>query len=355
MPGLGDSTDSALMPSSLSSQAQEPLSDRALIERLQAGPVSGDVLARASGQTRAAVWKRIEALRAAGVAIEARPGRGYVLSRPLELLDPEVILAGLPPAARSGVAGLEVAWLIDSTNSELLRRPAPVEGVQLLLAERQSGGRGRRGRNWESPLAANLYLSLARRFDSGLARLGGLGLVAGLAMAETLHAAGMVQVGLKWPNDLVVAAPDGGLSKLGGLLVEGGGENAGPVRAVIGIGLNVRMPEQSAAEIDQPWTDLHALAGERMPSRNRLAAEGLARLLPALDQFDREGLAPFLQRYAALDVLAGRQVQVHGFQGIRDGVALGIADDGALRVQVDGIEQLVHAGEVSIRPAGANQ
>ena len=330
----------------------EPLSERALLERLQAGPVPGDALAQACGLTRAAVWKRIEALRAAGVAIEARPGRGYALARPLDLLDASGILAAVPEPLRGDIAALDVAWSIDSTNSELLRQPPAAGGVQVFLAERQSGGRGRRGRGWESPLAANLYLSLARRFDSGLARLGGLGLVAGLSMAEALHACGLEQVRLKWPNDLVVAAADGTLCKLGGLLVEGGGENAGPVRAVVGIGVNVRMPDVAAQAIDQPWTDLQALAGEGAPSRGRLAAEALARLLPALAQFDRQGLAPFLDRYAALDALAGRQVRVHGGDGVRSGVALGIAADGALRVRIDGVERAVHAGEVSVRAHG---
>ena len=334
------------------SQPSEPLSDRDLLDRLRHGPVSGDVLARDSGQTRAAVWKRIQALRAAGVAIQAWPGRGYALAQPLELLDARMILAAVPAPLRADIAGLDVAWSIDSTNSELLRRPPAASGVQVLLAERQSAGRGRRGRSWESPLAANMYLSLARRFDAGLARLGGLGLVAGLAVAEALHACGLGQVRLKWPNDLVVPAPDGSLQKLGGLLVEGGGENAGPVRAVVGIGVNVRMPDTAARAIDQPWVDLHALAGEGVPKRNDLAAALLARLLPALAQFDRDGLAPFLGRYAAFDVLAGREVQVHGGAGIRGGTALGIAADGALRVRIDGAEHAVHAGEVSVRADG---
>src|SRR5690606_19349579 len=224
-----------------SSQLPEPLSDRDLLERLRQGPVSGDALARAGGQTRAAVWKRIQALRAAGVAIEARPGRGYALAQPLELLDPGEVLAAVPTPLRAGIAGLDVAWSIDATNSELLRRPPAGAGAQVLLAERQSGGRGRRGRSWESPLAANLYLSLARRFDGGLARLGGLGLVAGIAVADALHGLGAPAVGLKWPNDIVVREGDS-LRKLGGILVEGGGEHGGPVRAVIGIGLNIRMP-----------------------------------------------------------------------------------------------------------------
>lgn len=335
------------MPPSASSPA--PLSERALLQRLLAGPVSGDVLARDCGQTRAAVWKRIQALRSAGVAIDAAPGRGYALAAPLELLDADAILAAIPPQARGDLAGLEVAWSIDSTNSELLRRSPAAVGTRVLLAEHQSGGRGRRGRGWESPLAANLYLSLDRRFDSGLARLGGLGLVAGLAVAEALHAGGFGQVRLKWPNDLVVEREDGTLHKLGGLLVEGGGENAGPVSAVVGIGLNVRMPQR--ADIDQPWIDLQALAGGSVPSRNRLAADCLAQLLPALAQFDREGLEPFLARYAALDTLTGREVEVHAGQ-VRRGVVLGIAADGALRLRMDGREHAVHAGEVSVRKGG---
>src|SRR5690606_1924863 len=145
--------------------------ERALLQRLLAGPVSGDRLARENGETRAAVWKRIQGLREAGVAIEARAGRGYTLAQPLDLLDADAIAIAMPGAARARLAGLEVAWSLDSTGSELLRRPAPGEGVAVLLAERQTGGRGRRGRTWASPLAANLYLSLARRFDGGLARL----------------------------------------------------------------------------------------------------------------------------------------------------------------------------------------
>jgi BirA family biotin operon repressor/biotin-[acetyl-CoA-carboxylase] ligase len=282
--------------------------ERALLRRLMAGPVSGDALARENGETRAAVWKRIEGLREAGVAIEARAGRGYALAQPLDLLDADAIVMAMPDAARARLAGLEVAWSIDSTNSELLRRQAPREGVAVLLAERQIDGRGRRGRAWASPLAANLYLSLARSFDGGLARLGGL-------------------------------------------LVEGSGEHAGPVRAVIGLGLNVRMPPAHGRAIDQPWVDLAALVPDRLPTRNAIAAALLAGLLPALDQFDRDGLSAFLPRHAELDALAGRDIVLHGGDGDRSGTALGLAPDGALRVRLgDGQVRAFHAGEVSVRP-----
>ncbi|MBW3550415.1 MAG: biotin--[acetyl-CoA-carboxylase] ligase, partial [Proteobacteria bacterium] len=302
------------------------MNERELLTRLMAGPASGDALASASGQTRAAVWKRIEALREAGVPIEAKPGRGYALSQPLDLLDAAVIRAALPDAANARLDGLEVVWSIDSTNSELLRRPKPA-GAQatVLLAERQTAGRGRRGREWASPLAAHLYLSLSRSFVGGLVRLGGLSLVAGIATAEALRGLGFDAVRLKWPNDLVVEC-DTGLRKLGGLLVEGGGEHAGPVRAVIGLGLNVRMPPtHAAARIDQPWCDLGALTIAPVPTRDALAAALLTHWLPALDQFDTDGLAPFLPRYAALDALAGEPLTVHGEAAAQHGTALGIA------------------------------
>ncbi len=337
-----------------------PLMDeRSLLARLIEGPASGDALARASGQTRAAVWKRIEALREAGVPIEARPGRGYALSQPFDLLDSDVIAAGLPPPARARTASVEVAWTLDSTNSELLRRSGAADGAAtVLLAERQTGGRGRRGREWASPLAAHLYLSLSRNFAGGLSRLGGLSLVAGIASVEALHTCGFTAVRLKWPNDLVVVDPDGGLRKLGGLLVEGGGEHAGPVRAVIGLGLNVRMPEAFAARIDQPWCDLAGQpldAEALLPSRNALAAALLARWVPALDEFDAEGLAPFLPRYAAFDALAGQVVTVHGDHEALTGTTLGLAGDGALQVRLqDGGERCFHSGEVSVRRAGAD-
>jgi BirA family biotin operon repressor/biotin-[acetyl-CoA-carboxylase] ligase len=317
--------------------------ERELLARLIEGPLSGDALARDAGLTRAAMWKRIEALRNGGVRIDAQAGRGYALAEPVELLDAERIQGQLQGATAAGLSSLDVAWSLDSTNSELLRRKAPDRGVEVLLAEQQTGGRGRRGRAWSSPIAANLYLSMSRQFSGGLARLGGLSLVVGVAVAEALRHAGYAAVGLKWPNDLLAQG-----RKLGGILVEGGGEHGGPVRAVIGIGVNVRMPASVAVGIDQAWTDLAGL-GDALPSRNMLAAQLLDALVPALDRFDHEGLAPFLARYAALDVLAGRAVTVHGPQGDEHGVADGIGEDGALRVEIGQVIRHVHAGDVSVR------
>lgn len=321
------------------------MSDRALLARLCAGPASGAELAASLGITRSAVWKRIEALREAGVEVDAQPGRGYALARPLQLLDGPALAAALSPAARAELAGLEVLFETDSTNAEALRQPAPAQGTRAWLAERQTAGRGRRGRAWASPLAAHVYLSLSRRFDGGIAALQGLSLAVGVAAVQALHGLGYREVGLKWPNDLLVGA-----RKLGGILVELRGDAAGPLHVVVGLGLNVAMPPAAAEGIDQPWCDLAGLAPQP-PSRQAVASALLDALLPMLARFEREGLAPWREAWARHDLLAGKPVRVQEGPRVVEGIALGLAEDGALRLRTAAGEHLCHAGEASLRAA----
>jgi len=328
-------------------------SDQRLLRRLQHGPVSGGELAAELGISRAAVWKRIEVLRAMGLQIKAQAGHGYALESPPEWLDADAIVAALPATLHGELAQLETVWSIASTNTALLTAALPDTGCRVLMAEHQSGGRGRHGRTWQSPLGGQLAVSVLRGFDGGLVRLGGLSLVAGIAVVEALHAAGYPEVRLKWPNDVVVPGPDG-LRKLAGILVEGGGEQGGRARGVAGIGLNLRLPA-AVVQIDQPWVDLAQLSAQT-PSRNTLAGLLLTHLLPALREFDRDGLLPFSERYAGLDVLRGQQVEIRMGEVVQRGVAEGIADDGALRVRLSEGEQQFHAGEVNLRlsPAPVN-
>lgn len=288
-----------------------------------------------------------------------------------DTLDRNAIAQALSPNARGALAALEVVTSIDSTNSELLRRDTARMGASVLFAEHQTGGRGRQGRVWVSPPACNLYLSIARHFVGPVSRLGGLSIAVGVATAEALRALGLDAVGLKWPNDVVIA--DGArLRKLGGILIESGGGRDGAVRAVIGLGLNVRMSETSISErplsqptngdaapaidphadivaIDQPWTDLRAQLGARTPSRNMIAAALLDALLPALERVDRDGSADAIARYARYDALLGRAVTWD--DGAHDGMAEGLDDDGALRVRTaDGATRALRAGDVRVRP-----
>lgn len=266
---------------------------------------------------------------------------------PDDTLDAQALRAGLAATVSSRFAAIEVVGTIDSTNSELLRRRTPASGIVALFADSQSGGRGRLGRTWASPPGANLYVSLARRFDGGLARLGGLSLAVGVAAAEALQALGADGVRVKWPNDLVID-DDHALRKLGGVLIEGGVQDGHP-RAIVGLGLNLRMPEAASAAIDQPWTDLRALLGDATPSRNQVAGALLAALADALDRFDADGLSPFLPRFAAVDALRGARVSATIDGRDVEGLVLGPTDDGALRLRTDDGEIAVHAGEVRVR------
>jgi BirA family biotin operon repressor/biotin-[acetyl-CoA-carboxylase] ligase len=262
-------------------------------------------------------------------------------------LDAEEILAALSLPRRGELASIAIAAQTPSTQADALAAPVPERGCALFLAEHQNAGQGRQGRSWISPPAqASLAMSLSRRFHVPVAMMTGLSLVAGIAVAEALALEG---VGLKWPNDLVA---DG--RKLGGILVNlraapAGGTGGTPAcDAVIGIGLNLRLPPDAA--IDQPWTDL-ARCGAEPFTRNALVAGLLEVILPALERFEKEGMAAFVTRWQRLDALAGREVRVHEGERVHEGLLAGITASGALRLRSGGEERVFNSGEVSLRSA----
>jgi len=306
--------------------------------------LSGSALAMRLGVTRAAVWKQIEQLRMLGLPIHAVAGRGYRLVAPVELLDASRIATSVSPEQRQRVGDIEVHWQIDSTNSALARRAATSPAPRACLAEIQTHGRGRRGRAWQMPLAGGLALSFFRRFDGGMASLSGLSLLAGIAVLRALGDCGVQGAGLKWPNDVVV---DG--RKLAGLLVELGGDALGPCHAIIGIGMNFRIDPTHGATIDQPWTDLAALTGERIPSRNLLAARILSRLAEALDTFASAGFVAFEKEYAGYDALRDRPIAVVSGGDSWFGTAKGVNSRGALRAERDGVEVELDSADVRVR------
>jgi BirA family transcriptional regulator, biotin operon repressor / biotin---[acetyl-CoA-carboxylase] ligase len=240
---------------------------------------------------------------------------------------------------------VEAVDVVDSTNSELLRREpllpsgSPAEAIWL-VANRQTAGRGRRERSWVSTADGSLTGSFACEAERPL-HLGGLSLVAGLAVAQALDAFG-VRVRLKWPNDLHVDA-----GKAGGILCEA--RARGDVsRLVIGCGLNLLAPQ---AQVGQPAAGLFATAA--MPDRSELVlAIGMA-LLGAIDRLLAEGFAPFRQAWSDRDLLLGRPILIHDYEGSSAAVARGIDGDGALLVEPEGkpgVIRRVLAEEVSVRP-----
>ena len=318
-----------------------------LIEMLADGRFqSGEMLGAELGLSRAAVWKQLRKLDSLGLEVQAVRGRGYRLSRPLELLDKARIESQIAARTRAKISRLDVQTEVDSTSSVLRRKlDGGGRSGHVCIAETQSAGRGRRGRRWFSPFGANLYLSMLWRFDCGPAALGGLSLAAGVAVLRTVQRAGVGQVGLKWPNDIY--SKD---AKLGGVLVELSGEAAGPCQAILGIGINIAMPAVVGSMLDQPWVDVQRLVGTKV-SRNRLAVDLLDELVSMLGRYEAEGLDAFIGTWQDHDLLAGRLVELRFPHKIVRGNAEGIDRQGALLVEVQGQIRRFTSGDVSLRPA----
>ena len=308
---------------------------------------SGEALARALGLTRSAVWKMLHNIAATlGLALQAERGRGYRLAQPLELLDAALIAADLSAVGRARLQRLAIHPVIDSTNSELMRLAAAgAPSGSVCLAERQTAGRGRRGRDWVSPFGANLYASLLWRYPFAPTYLGGASLAVGAVLADTLSELGATGLALKWPNDLLWQQ-----RKLAGLLLEVAGESQGPCYLVVGLGLNLRMTAGQGSAIDQPWTSLDVVLGERQIGRNQLVARLLDRLFDALDRYERDGLASVLDRWRVYDAYLGQPVQVQIGERVMIGIAAGIAADGSLVVDTPDGRRMFQSGEVSLRP-----
>lgn len=305
---------------------------------------SGEALAARFGLSRTAIWKQLQPWVDRGVALQARRGVGYCIDGGLELLDAAAIRGQLPAPIDAQLAGLEVLAEAASTNTWLLERAARTDShAQVVFAEYQSAGRGRRGREWRSPFGSGLLLSIAWRFDNGPAALAGLSLAVGVAVARAIARCGVAGVGLKWPNDLYA-----GNAKLGGILIELRGEDTAGMTAVIGIGLNVNEGPPAELDLRNPSTCLRAVAGARQ-SRNRLAAAVVQALLEALPVFAHEGFGAFRDDWLAADVALGRDVTIDTGTGPLPGRVSGVDGDGALLLQHEGGQQRILAGDVSLR------
>jgi BirA family biotin operon repressor/biotin-[acetyl-CoA-carboxylase] ligase len=317
----------------------------ALLRRLSDGQLhSGEALAAATGVTRARVSQILRASESAGFTLERVRGVGYRLVDPVPFLDRDAIVAALGTAASR--LKIEVADSVDSTNTELLRRATrDTVDAQVLVAEWQTAGRGRRGRGWTAVAGGSLTFSLGWRFEQGAGFLAGLSLAVGVALGRALDAAGFKEVQLKWPNDLVY-----GHCKIGGILIEISGDALGPALAVIGVGLNVRLPAAARHDIAQPVTDLAAIDRERALDRNRLLAFILAELYSVLERYARDGFVPFVAEWQRRHALQKKPVRVLLPDGrVAAGEVVGVDASGALVLDQRGRRIRFVSGEVSLR------
>jgi BirA family biotin operon repressor/biotin-[acetyl-CoA-carboxylase] ligase len=305
---------------------------------------SGEALARRFGVSRATIFNLISEASSQGIKMYAVRGRGYRLVNSPSWLD----AAALGEALRQ--QGLDYTLLstevVQSTNTWLMAEAlAGAAHRTVVHADYQYAGRGRRGRVWQSPLGGSLAFSVLWRFERGVSQLSGLTIVVGLALARALGGLTGLPMKLKWPNDLLV-----GYRKLAGILVEVQGEIAGPSFAVIGIGVNERLPEQHRLEIDQAVVDLAEL--NVTAGRERILLAILKELTDLMKLFEHGGLAELKGEWAAWHVHESREVTVRLPDGTdHSGVASGVDDGGNLILSgATGEVRKFSAGEVSLRP-----
>ena len=332
------------MAVSIASRLDHPL----LLVLLADGALhSGEWLARELGQTRAAVWKGVERLRAAGIEIQALARRGYRLANCVELLDARRIRAELTGERKSHLRNLELLFEVDSTNTRLLSIPPPPPSTaDVCMCELQHAGRGRLGRRWIAPFGSGIAMSLGWTCSDVVRTLPALSLGVGVAVSRALARAGAGGISLKWPNDIWFRD-----RKLGGVLIELRAEAGGPAHVVIGVGLNVSLPELARREIEASGVAVAAAsdACETAPSRNLVAGAILDELLSMLVQYERLGFSAFRDEWSALDGLKDRPAQVVVGGTAILGVARGVDSDGALLLETKERMQRFVSGEASLR------
>jgi BirA family biotin operon repressor/biotin-[acetyl-CoA-carboxylase] ligase len=302
--------------------------------------ISGEYLAAQLGLSRAAVWKRVHRLKAQGYVIEGSPRRGYRLLGVPDKLLPEEVFQGLKTRVFTGpVHHFET---LDSTNDlakELAAQGAP-EGA-VVVAEAQTGGRGRLGREWDSPSGVGLYVSLVLRPMLPPMELPQITLTTAVAVVRAVRRVAGLAPGIKWPNDLLLNG-----KKLGGILTEMETESDRIRHVVVGLGLNVNNPG-FPPELAATATSLTLAAGKTF-SRVHLLQAWLEEFEELYGRFLNLGFPEILKEWKSSAVTLGKMITVR--QGPREisGQALDVAPDGALLLRTANGEMVrVTSGEIT--------
>jgi len=303
--------------------------------------VSGEAISDKLGLTRAAVWKHVEALRGQGYRIEALPARGYRLAEVPDRLGP----LELRPLLNTHDVGRELHWFAELPSTSDRAKELAEEGGdhgEVVIAEAQTAGRGRRGRSWASPPGRNLAFSVLLRPDLPPARAPELTLVASIAICDALRQAG-VDAGIKWPNDVLA-----GGRKIAGILTELAAEPDRVHWVVLGIGVNVNArAEDFPEELRGEATSILLERGEPAPRALFLAA-CLTALEEWLDRHAEEGFAAIRAAWRERSVTLGREVSVQADGREVAGIAIDLDEDGALLVRDRSGVQRILAGDVTL-------
>lgn len=265
-----------------------------------------------------------------------------VLPDDSELLNTEIIRHSISKYSNSRITRFEILNQTLSTNTILLERAqeACIDG-NVLMAEFQSGGRGRQGCSWISPFAKNIALSIGVRLDCAPTRISPLSLAIGVVVAEALESIGVGFPQLKWPNDILID-----LGKVGGILVELV-HISRPVELIVGLGVNVGGGAIVSAHVGNRVADVADYVSN--PVRNLLTAELIDRTFLACREFNVKGFSAFREKWLERDAFIGEAVIANVGGKLLEGIDLGVDEEGALMLAVDGEIHKIIGGEVSLR------
>jgi BirA family biotin operon repressor/biotin-[acetyl-CoA-carboxylase] ligase len=231
----------------------------------------------------------------------------------------------------------------ESTNADVLRYQQRHQREVVAVSEAQSAGRGRRGRQWLSPLARNIYCTIGIAKEIPASSQGLLSIVTGLALCRALQHSADAMVGLKWPNDLLF---DG--RKLGGILIESRPLGEAQFYFAIGFGLNVFMSPAELAEIPQPATSLVQITATEV-DRTRVLMASIDMVIRSIREFDHLAAQELIAEFAQFDVLHGRPIEVISGDSRVRGINRGITSAGQLQLETEQGMEIHSAAEISLR------
>ncbi|MFM9836267.1 MAG: biotin--[acetyl-CoA-carboxylase] ligase [Methylophilaceae bacterium] len=309
---------------------------------------SGEALAKQFNVSRAPIWSAIQHAQSLGVEVFSVRGRGYKLPQPIDFLDETEVLKAI--GEQRAWFKLEILDEVASTNTYLMQQASKgAAHVTCVAAHVQTKGRGRRGRTWVSALGSSLTFSLLWRFNCGAAALSGLSLAVGVAMIRAFASLGVHQAQLKWPNDVLVADKNGDNKKLAGILIDLNGDMDGPSAAVIGVGVNLHLPQNVLKNIDQPAIDLASIGNI---DQNKLLGALLKHMADVLSDFESHGFLSVRDEWLRYHAYQDKNVSMLLHDGRKvEGVVTGVAEDGILMVGTALGLQRFSSGEISLRSA----
>ena len=319
-----------------------------VLEELKAGkgqPVSGEEMSKRLGISRTAVWKHIGKLRNEGYSIESQTNSGYKLTGSPDVMS----LSELEPLLKTEFIGKNIIYLdsIDSTNIYAKKKAEdPFREGTVVIADEQTVGRGRLGRNWVSTKGKGIWMTIMLKPDIQPSDAPKLSIVAALAVANALRSCCRVNARIKWPNDIVT-----GGKKLSGILTEMSAEADEIKYVIIGIGINVNMEaDDFGQEVSNIATSIRIEKGIPV-LRKTLAASVLLEFEKIYKVFEKDAcIKDFLDDYKGRSAVLGKEIRLINKKEEITGRAVDISEEGHLVIELaDGSLREIMSGEVSIR------